>query len=52
MIQYILLALNIINNTVRLVVDNSIDTLNYKMSDRDILIHKVRNIIKSNLDKI
>jgi len=40
---------NMINNEIRLVVDNSIDTLNYEMSDRNILIDKVKNIIQSNL---
>ena len=45
----ILYKKDMINNEITLVVDNSIDTLNYKMSDRNILIDKVRNIIKSNL---
>ncbi len=46
----ILYKKDMINNEIRLVVDNSIDTLNYKMSDRDILIDKVRSIIQSNLN--
>jgi len=41
---------NMINNKIRLVVDDSIDTLNYKMSDRDILIDKVKKIIHSNFN--
>tara|TARA_Y100001970_G_scaffold124890_2_gene154647 strand:+ start:7976 stop:8653 length:678 start_codon:yes stop_codon:yes gene_type:complete len=46
----ILYKKDMINNEIRLVVDNSIDTLNYKMSDRDILIDKVRSTIQSNLN--
>ena len=40
---------DMINNKIRILVDNSIDTVNYKMSDRDILIDKVKAIIQSNL---
>ena len=39
----------IINDEIRLVVDNSIDTLNYSMEDRDTLISKVRQIIQSHI---
>ena len=38
-----------INQKIRLVVDNSIDTLNYTMADRDILIDKVKKVIQLNL---
>ena len=38
-----------INGNIRILVDNSIDTVNYEMSDRDILIDKVKTIIQSNL---
>ena len=40
---------DMINSKIRVLVDNSIDTVNYKMSDRDILIGKVKAIIQSNL---
>ena len=40
---------DMINSKIRILVDNSIDTVNYKMSDRDILIDKVKAIIQSNL---
>ena len=40
---------DMINSKIRILVDNSIDTVNYKMSDRDILIDKVKTIIQSNL---
>ena len=40
---------DMINSKIRVLVDNSIDTVNYKMSDRDILIDKVKAIIQSNL---
>jgi len=40
---------NKINNHIRLVVGDVIDTLNYTLSDRDILIDRVRKEIQSNL---
>jgi len=40
---------DMINSKIRILVDNSIDTVNYEMSDRDILIDKVKAIIQSNL---
>ena len=40
---------NVLYNKIRLVVDNPIDTLNYNVSERNILLNNVRNIIKSNL---
>ena len=40
-----------VDSKITLVVDNAIDTLNYRLEDRDTLISKVRNIMISNLNK-
>ena len=40
---------DMINSKIRILVDNSIDTVNYEILDRNILIDKVRTIIQSNL---